>query len=125
MNLVFTSCFSNVRKLPTASLFDVGVEPVAISRGIPRWYKGRRELRLAPERHMLRVPEAEFDAYFLNRLAALDPRQLGAELTAGGPVCLLCWEKPGEPCHRRTVAEWFERHLGVAVPEFPTPDYTR
>jgi len=122
---VWTSCFSRVRLLPKPDLFTAGIEPVAISRGIPRWFKGRREWRLAPAREKLWIPDAEFVTYYDDLLAALDPRQLWEELTAGGPVCLLCWEQPGEPCHRRDVAVWFERHLGVAVPEFPTPDYTR
>ena len=36
-----------------------------------------------------------------------------------GPVeaILLCWEPPGAFCHRRLVAEWLERSLGIVVPE--------
>src|SRR5262249_20907106 len=105
MNLVYTSCFANVRQLPEPRLFTVGVEPVAISRGVRRWWRGRREWRLAPAREKLWIPDAEFVTYYDDLLAALDPRQLWAELTAGGPVALLCWERPGEPCHRQTVAE--------------------
>ncbi|HKB37624.1 MAG TPA: DUF488 family protein [Gemmataceae bacterium] len=117
---VWTSCFSRVRLLPKPDLFTTGIEPVAISRGIPRWFKGRRELRLAPAREKLWIPDAEFVAYYDDLLNSLDPRQLWEDLTEGGrkAACLLCWEKPGEPCHRQTVAEWFERHLGIVVPEW-------
>ncbi|EDP8947924.1 hypothetical protein IDN71_003483 [Salmonella enterica] len=31
---------------------------------------------------------------------------------------LLCWEKPGEFCHRQLVARWFRRELGIAVEEY-------
>lgn len=35
----------------------------------------------------------------------------------GPDVVLLCYEKPGQFCHRRLVAEWFEQELGLVVPE--------
>jgi hypothetical protein len=50
---------------------------------------------------------------------ALDPRELYEAL--GEEAVLLCWEKPGEGCHRRLVAEWFEASLGVVVPEWGVP----
>lgn len=28
------------------------------------------------------------------------------------PIC-----RPGQQCHRRNVAEWFEHELGIVVPE--------
>jgi hypothetical protein len=31
---------------------------------------------------------------------------------------MLCWEAPGEFCHRRLVAEWLEGELGIQVPEW-------
>lgn len=31
---------------------------------------------------------------------------------------LLCWERAGDFCHRRIVAEWFETELGIVVPEY-------
>jgi hypothetical protein len=52
---MFTSCFSNIKKIPA------GLEPVAISVGIPVWYRGRRELRLAPTRAMLQMTSEEFE----------------------------------------------------------------
>jgi hypothetical protein len=111
---VFTSCFSRLKLLP------VSVEAVAVSRGVPVWYQGRRELRLAPERSMLRVPEAEFDRYYSALLAKLDPRQVFDAL--GDNAVLLCWEPPGKPCHRLDVARWFHQHLGIVVREWhPKP----
>jgi hypothetical protein len=108
---MFTSNFTQVKKIAAA-----GLEPITISRGVPPWYRGRRELRLAPARAMLRAPEAEFDAYYNELLLGLDARAIFAEL--GDGAVLLCWEKPGEPCHRRNVAEWLEWHLPVVIPEF-------
>lgn len=53
-------------------------------------------------------------------------RTLGAiaTLSAGEKVepILLCYESAKtlseKPCHRRLVADWFERELGVVVPEW-------
>jgi hypothetical protein len=54
------------------------------------------------------------------QLAALDPQRVWDQLHAlagqAEPV-LLCWELPGEDCHRHQVASWLSRELGVEVPE--------
>ena len=47
-------------------------------------------------------------------LSNLDPAKVYADLS---DAILLCWERPGEDCHRRLVAEWIESSLGVKVPE--------
>lgn len=36
-------------------------------------------------------------------------------------LALLCYEKPGEICHRRFIAEWLEKENSVTVPEFFIP----
>lgn len=38
--------------------------------------------------------------------------------TLGENALLLCWEKPGDACHRRFVAEWLEAALGIEIPEY-------
>jgi hypothetical protein len=107
---MFTSCFARLKTI------SAGLEPVGISRGIPRWFKGRRELRLAPSWAMLQqMTKAEYDDHFARLLAKLDPRELYDSL--GANAVLLCWEAPGVRCHRRRAAEWFEESLGVKVPE--------
>jgi hypothetical protein len=106
---MFTSFFGNLRRIPD------GLTPVAISIGIPRWYKGRAEPRLAPTRLMLKMAREFYDPLFDEILAQLDPRELYQSL--GENTVLLCWERPGLWCHRRRVAEFFEEALGIVVPE--------
>jgi hypothetical protein len=106
---VFTSNFARLKQIPA------GLEPVAISQGVPRWFRGRRELRLAPSWAMLKMTAPEYDEHFAALLAKLDPEKLYHEL--GDRAVLLCWEAPGVRCHRHRVAEWFEEALGVKVPE--------
>jgi len=110
---VFTSYWSNLRNIPA------GLVPVGISRYAPRWLRSadrpRSDLRLAPAAATLKAPPAEYIAAFDAQLRQLDPREVFDSL--GPSAVLLCYERPGEFCHRRLVAEWFEFHLGVAIPE--------
>lgn len=94
-------------------------DTVAISIGIPSWYKGRRCLDLAPSRAMLKMTAEEYDEHYAAKLARLDPVQIYNRL--GKDAILLCWEKPFEKCHRRWVAEWLEEALGIEIPEMGFP----
>lgn len=57
----------------------------------------------------------EFTQLYQQQLAKLDPHIVVAQL--GTQAILLCWEKPGEFCHRRLAAEWIESKTGVSCPE--------
>ncbi len=119
-----TTNFASLKRLPPT------IEPIAISRGVPVWFKGRREIRLAPTRAMLKMPREEYNPLFFQILNRLDPWDLYSDLIDGGTsdgrqVALLCWCKPDYCCHRRYVAEWFEAHIGaekggsrIIVPEW-------
>ena len=93
--------------------------PVAICRSIPKWYTGRVYQALAPTYAELNLPPDEFDAAYAARLAALNPREVFEEL--GENAVMICFEKPGEVCHRCAVAKWLEAALGVSVPELTEP----
>jgi hypothetical protein len=110
---MFTSYYGNLKKILAE---HPELEPVAISQGIPFWYgKRRKDQRLAPYWEML---EAGADACTRGLEAAfrrLDPKEVYDSL--GENAVLLCWEKPGYRCHRRLVAEWLEKALGVTITE--------
>jgi hypothetical protein len=42
-----------------------------------------------------------------------------SEYKAGAGLVLLCFEKPGEFCHRRLFARWIEQQTGQHIPELP------
>jgi hypothetical protein len=72
------------------------------------------------------IDDASFAIGYAQQLAALDPARVWHELHAlampAEPI-LCCWEVPpfvvpGNWCHRRLVAAWFEEQLGVTVPEW-------
>jgi hypothetical protein len=104
--------------ITTSNFAKSGSHPdaVAISQGVPGWYKGRRYMPLAPPRWLLKARDPElFDREYRKRLEGLDARQVVKDL--GPDAILLCWESFNVRCHRRLVAEWLEEKLGIAVPE--------
>src|SRR5580698_10407259 len=93
---------------------------VAICRGVPSWYRGKRYLALAPTRAMLTNLQ-DFDVEYDKILASLNPANVYRELVAlrnGEEPILLCWELFNVCCHRRRVAEWLMSKVDVEIPEF-------
>lgn len=90
---------------------------VAISQGIPKWYKGKTYKALAPSWALIKLKDMDeyTRRYKAEVLAKLDPRKVYKDL--GEDAILLCWEKTGF-CHRYLVAEWLEESLGVKIPEY-------
>jgi uncharacterized protein (DUF488 family) len=68
---------------------------------------------------MLKMDEDTYREEYQKILDNLDPRKVYEDL--GKNSILICWEAPGKFCHRRLVAEWLEKHLGVTVPELRDP----
>jgi len=95
---------------------------VAISRGVPRWFKGRVYDPLRPSWALVeaaksgKITNAEYERRYRSEvLDGLDPAVVRREL--GDEAILLCWERPGASCHRRIVARWLEEALGIEVGE--------
>jgi hypothetical protein len=105
--VITTSNFAKSAKHPDA---------VAISQGVPRFYRGKRYMPLAPPRWLLKAKDpALFDREYRKLLESLDAKQVAEDL--GPNAILLCWESFNVRCHRRLVAEWLEEKLGIVVPE--------
>jgi len=94
---------------------------VSIAAKAPDWFKGRQYKKLAPKYHFFKKYKLDGDEesytrqYYKEVLDKLDPKEAFEEL--GEDATLLCWEKPGNFCHRRIVAEWLEKALGVTIEE--------
>jgi len=100
--VITTSNFAKSAKHPQA---------LAISQGVPRFYRGKRYMPLAPPRWLLKARDPElFDREYRKQLESLDAKQVAEEL--GPDAILLCWESFNVRCHRRLVAEWLEEKLG-------------
>ena len=108
---MITSYFAKQKEIREA-----GYIPVSIARQTPTWFLGQIELTVAPSWRILKVERQDYDPLFSAQLATVNARELFARL--GDKACLCCWERPLVWCHRRMVAEWLEKQLGIEVTEF-------
>ncbi|MEL3909308.1 MAG: hypothetical protein P1P64_09925 [Treponemataceae bacterium] len=93
---------------------------LAISRTVPRWYKGERDIDLAPPREV-------FDEYrktgdiveFISDYSYYIYNEINIPQTVEDCLgkTLLCWCSREELCHRQILAKIFEREMGVKVVE--------
>lgn len=66
------------------------------------------------------VPDELFkESYHTEVLSKFDPMDVYNDIISrfGSDATLICYEKAGDFCHRRIVAEWFEDTLNISVPE--------
>jgi len=112
---VNTSYFSKSGALPKA---------VSIARSHPSGWHGREFKQLAPPWELVNLYKLNgdevvyTDLYQRLVLDKLDPEEVYKEL--GEDAVLLCWEGPSKFCHRKLVAEWFKKNLGIEVKEMST-----
>ena len=111
-----TSCFK----------YYTGDMGVAICIYPPIDWTGLRFPALEPDRnaffaikHSVITQEQYEKLYRGNILSRLDPKKIYAMFQNN---VLLCWEDPGEFCHRRIVAKWLEENLEIEVPEWNIKD---
>lgn len=94
---------------------------VSIALSTPNWFQGEEYKKLAPPKKLLYdyksrlVDKEEYKNIYLKEvLNRLDPKEVAKDLN---DKVLLCYEKAGDFCHRRLVAEWLEENLNIKVEE--------
>lgn len=117
---IYTSYYGNLKKLSRDNII-----PVGISLGIPKWFNGNNLHYLAPTYAILRLEtEEEYTPAYLSHLEKVDLNRLREDLAilsnneGGKDIALLCYEKPGEFCHRRLFAKWLNEKTGYEVKEY-------
>ena len=95
---MFTSCYARLKTI------QAPLEPVCISVGKPRWYKGRCEPRLAPTWAMLKMNVADYNAAYDAILGKIDPAEIAKSL--GENAVLLCWEAPTSAIGAGLLSGW-------------------
>ena len=94
---------------------------ISIAGKAPAWYIGKEYKLLAPKYWFFEKYKKDGDEEFYKKqyyeevLKDLNPSAIYDDLGQGS--VLLCWEKPGEFCHRHLVAEWLQMSLGIDVKE--------
>lgn len=112
-----TSNFSKNGKNPNA---------ISIAGRAPEWYTGKQYKKLAPKYWFFKKFKDLQDEHYLDEafyieqynkevLSVLNPKEVYEEL--GENAILLCWEKAGDFCHRRLVADWLEKSLNIKIDE--------
>lgn len=136
--MVYTSYFAVLRKLPE------DVIPVSICGKAPSWYQGIQYKKLAPKygffmewkqnhdndyykkcfKEQVLTPIKQEDT--ISELTSLLPETIKMELQEENVtidksqkhhIALICYEKPGDFCHRFQVADWLKED-GIKVEEY-------
>lgn len=118
--MIYTSYFAMLKKLPEEII------PISICGKAPEWYKGLQCKRLAPKWSFFREWKQSHDNQFyiehfqsevLDQLSADEIVRQLRKLSSGRDIALICYEKPGDFCHRHLVAEWLSNN-GYPVREW-------
>lgn len=113
MKTIFTSNYARNGSNPNA---------YGISASVPKWYTGARLRWLAPSWDIIfavqkgHISDEEYGDRYLKELT----KKYTAEMVIAGipdGAILLCYESPGDFCHRRVLAEWVEKETGIVIPE--------
>ena len=118
--MIYTSYYARLNKLPD------NITQVSIAGRAPDFYNGYEYKKLAPKYSFFKVwKETHDNDYYIRHyneevLSKLDVRGVLSDLlslTGSYDLCLLCYEKEGDFCHRHLVADWLVRN-GVSCSEF-------
>lgn len=117
-------CKNTIMKTSYFSSYK-GNNGVSIALFPPKGYNGRECKLLAPSRELLdwwrftgktgREKEEGYKRGYWELIKYLDPKAIFESLDKD--AVLLCYEKPGDFCHRRLVAKWLETKIGIKIPE--------
>ena len=117
---IYTSYFAKMKYLPK------DIIPVSICGKAPDWYTGLQYKKLAPKYDFFMQYKQDHNEEHYNQcfqeqvLEPLSFSQVIAELetlSQGKDVCLLCYEKSEDFCHRHLVGEWI-RQNGYSCVEY-------
>jgi hypothetical protein len=115
---IYTSYYAMTNRLVAE-----GIQPIGVSRGVPKGFAYPGILRIAPTYAMISktFPTERYMPMYKQILAKVDPRSILEQLDqlgGGADVAMLCWEKPGDFCHRHMIADWLEAELGIEIIEW-------
>lgn len=126
---IYTSYFANVKALEKA-----GVVPIGIALYPPRWFRGISLKEVAPSYSIFKHTKSReeyisrYTSEILARTNVSEFIERIRQISNGRDVALLCFEKPGDFCHRRLLADYIKEQTGVDVEEYVAkkkPEYVQ
>ena len=113
---IYTSYFAKVNELK-----NNGIVPVAICGGLPKDYNGLWYKKLAPKWSWFQIwKETRDNDFYIKcfKRDVLDKLTLDIVMydlnlitNEASNIALICYEKPGDFCHRHLVAQWIGEKL--------------
>lgn len=113
--MIYTSYFAKLKYLPK------DIIPISICAKAPNWYKGLQYKELAPTYDILmkykRYGDKEdyIKSFYEQVLSKLNSNEVVFDLSRladeddtyySYDICLICYEKSSDFCHRHLIAEW-------------------
>lgn len=117
---IYTTYFAKLKLLPK------NIVPIAICGKSPDWYTGLQYKKLAPKYDFfMKWKETKdneyyircFDKQVLQQLTVENVIQELHDMAGGDTIALVCYEKPGDFCHRHLVSEWLRKN-GIKCEEY-------
>ncbi len=111
--MIYTSYFAAVKKLPS------NICAISIAGWPPKGWKGPQYKVLAPKWDFFsKWKENHDNDYYIEHfkkevLEPLSPEsvvKILKQIAGSKDVCLCCFEKPGDFCHRHLVADWLNEN---------------
>ena len=101
---------------------------IGISLMVPDWFEYSCNCSFAPTSEMFKkfkageITEEEYTVMYRARLYEHDSLNILMLNATPSKSIFLCYEEPGEFCHRRILAEWIEERMGIKVKEWKSKD---
>ena len=118
--MIYTSYFAKLKSLPA------NIVPISICGKAPDWYKGVQYKKLAPKYDFFmewkRTHDNDyyikcFNEQVLSCLSVATVITQLSELAKSPDFALICYERPGDFCHRHLVADWLKAN-GISCEEW-------
>ncbi len=120
--MIYTSYFAKLKSLPN------NIITISMCGKTPDWYAGLQYKKLAPKYDFFMKWKQNHDNdYYIKCfkkqvLDKLDASTVVNELTnlvssSDKEICLICYEKPSDFCHRHLVADWLNKN-GIECKEW-------
>lgn len=114
--MIYTSYFANIKNLPE------NLRLVSIARSTPKYVNCEKCQELFPDwgiinlvkSNLCKESEEKYTEVYKKQLEKLDAEEIANKLQNS---ILLCYEKPGDFCHRHLVAKWL-RESGISCIEY-------